>query len=246
MYEIVHLLVQDGRGILCLEFVHGDIEHLQVRVPLFDLHADGLCYVGLSESRVAEHVERIVGRVAGIDRDRHAGRTRQAVAIALYKGVERVVGVELGVDDDFPYARNDERILYIRRVGLLDVFRDRSGVRLLRVDRGLRMCLVFVVGDGVAQFGPLAEGLIDDRPQKRNVVLLYMVNVGLVGHPQLQRSAVEIDRHDGLEPLDEFLLRGLLPDAGQAVLPHIAVCRIIDDHKIAGGFFEYKSVPKIA
>ena len=37
--EIVHLLVQNGRCVLCLEFVHGDVEHLQIRVALFYLHS---------------------------------------------------------------------------------------------------------------------------------------------------------------------------------------------------------------
>lgn len=43
--EIVHLLVQNGRCVLCLEFVHGDVEHLQIRVALFYLHSYRLGYM---------------------------------------------------------------------------------------------------------------------------------------------------------------------------------------------------------
>ena len=90
---------------------------------------------------------------------------------------------------------------------------------------------MFVVGYRIAEFGLLSESLVDYRAEERDVVFLYVIDVRFVGYPQLQRGAVEVDRHDGLEPLDELLLGGLLPDTGQAVLPHIAVCRIVDNHK---------------
>ena len=90
---------------------------------------------------------------------------------------------------------------------------------------------MFVVGYRIAEFGLLSESLVDYRAEERDVVFLYVIDVRFVGYPQLQRGAVEVDRHDGLEPLDELLLGGLLPDTGQAVLPHIAVCRIVEHEK---------------
>ena len=75
-----------------------------------------------------------------------------------------------------------------------------------------------------------ATGLVDDRTQQRDVVLFYMVDIRLVGYAQPQCRAVEIDGHDGLEPLNKLFLRGLLSDFEQTVLPHVGICRIVGNH----------------
>ena len=123
MNEVIDLFPQDGRGVLCLELVHRHIQHLQVGVTLFDLHADGLGHMGLAQARVAEDVERVVGRMSWIDGDGHAGRTGQPVAVAFDECVERVVRVQLRIDDDLAgHAGNGVRIFDVRRIRLAAIF----------------------------------------------------------------------------------------------------------------------------
>ena len=74
------------------------------------------------------------------------------------------------------------------------------------------------------QPGLLAVELRDDRAQERNVVLLDLVDVALVGNAQAKVRAVEFERYDRLEPFHELLFGGLGLDSVKAVLPHIAIC----------------------
>lgn len=110
MDEIRNFAVLVGGLELRLELVHRDVKHLQFGVALPHFVADRLHDVGLAQSGVAVYIQRVERRMARIDRDGHTRRTGQAVALPFDEGCERVVRVELRVDDDLLETRNDERI----------------------------------------------------------------------------------------------------------------------------------------
>jgi len=160
-----------------------------------------------------------------IDRNRHARRARQPVAFALDEGAERQTRVELRVDDDLLETRNYKRIFYICRVGLRVEARDVRRVGVGRYAHRRRRTRY-----GIVQPRLLTVELRDDGLQKRDVVLLDLVHIALVGYPQAQGRAVEFERYDGLEPFPELFGRSLGLDAVQAVLPHVAICLRVVEH----------------
>ncbi len=214
---------------LRLEFVHRDIEHAQFGMTLPNFVSDGLHDVGFAQSRIAPDIERVERRVARIDGDGHAGGTGQPVAFALDEGIERQIRIELRIDDDFLDPRDDERIFDVFRVGLRVEMRDRGHVRLCGGRRRVRRRHGGAL-HGVVQLGLLAVELRDDRTQERDVVLLDLVVIALVGDAQTQRRPVESQRNDRLEPFLELLRRNAGFDRIEAVLPDVIVCLRIGQH----------------
>ena len=94
-----------------------------------------------------------------------------------------------------------------------------------------RQLLPAPLGHGVSQLGLEPEKLMNNGFEQRDEVLFDMIYVTLVGHFELQRHSVEIERNDRLEPLGELLVRGMLANAAQTALPHISICLVIDYHE---------------
>ena len=80
------------------------------------------------------------------------------------------------------------------------------------------------------EFRLLSVELRDDGSQERDVVLLDLPHIALVGYAQTERRTVELERYDGLEPLLELFGRGLCLDPVETVLPHVVMCLRVVQH----------------
>ena len=207
---------------MCLETVGRDVEHDLFLKLLLDLYADGLDQMCLSQTGTSVYKKRIVGGVAGIGCDGHAGCSSQAVAVSFYKIVERVVVVEVGIDCDALDAGNDVRIVYLLHFVLGQGYVGIDYLSSLSAGR-IPYCGILHHGNFVYETGLFSDDPFHGRAQYADEVLLDVFGKESGGDLNGEGGPVHPDRPDRLKPCPETALRDVVPDDLQTVIPYFSV-----------------------
>ena len=108
-------------SILLHELLAGDVENGLVGMQFLGFQSDGVGQMGLPEAHTAVEQQGVEGGEARFLGYSVAGRARQAVAVALNKVLQRVVGTQLRVDSGFLDAGDDEGVGDFARVSLINI-----------------------------------------------------------------------------------------------------------------------------
>ena len=194
-------------GILLHELLAGDIEHGLVGVHLFGLKTDGIGQVGLAEAHAAVQQQGVEAGLARFLGHGVAGRACQAVAVALDKVLQRVVGAQLRVDAHLLDAWKDEGVGYLALAFLINIdgqVGERVACRpaIVRRQGGHQR----VGGDGLVHHDAVFQHTVGaqlhayDALEQVDIVLLDPFVEERARHLHDECRAVELQGDDGGEP----------------------------------------------
>ncbi len=228
--EVVDGVVPNGVDELVREALRTHVEHRLVRLLVLDLQPNGVGEMRFAQTHTSVDQEGIEGCSARFVGHGETCAPRKTVAFTFDEAVERVVGIQVGVDVQLAQTWNHKRILdggglSHNRHGHFCVPSGThfSGGNVDRVGAAGDPFAGVLHDDAVFQTSLRAKLFAHSFAQQRNVVLFKPLVEKLGGNLNGEHISIELHRLDRRKPSLVRLIVDVVLDDSQALGPNAGV-----------------------